>query len=521
MNDLKKKTLVLMILDGWGYRENIQYNAIAQAKTPQWDEWWQTRPHLLLDASGYAVGLPEGQMGNSEVGHMHIGAGRIIFQDYTRINLAIEEGSFFTNPVFINVIQAAKHQNKTLHILGLLSDGGVHSHENHLFAFLKLCHQYQFSDIALHLILDGRDTPPKSALNSLKRLHQHLEKYPAHIASITGRFFAMDRDKRWDRVESFYQLLTTTHDQTDFKNAEDAIAYYYQQNITDEFIPPTRIGIGHPIQDNDCVFFFNYRADRVRQITHALIDSHFDHFQRQYFPKINQFVSMTAYEKDLPTICAFPPLKPNNTLGEMVAQKGMTQLRIAETEKYAHVTFFFNGGREQPFEHEERILVQSPFVKTYDQQPEMSVPELTHRLIEAINSQQYDFIVCNYANADMVGHTGNFTACVRAIECLDQAMEKIWKALERIGGQMLITADHGNAECMFDAEHQQTHTAHTSDPVPFIYLGDANIDLAASIPKKPGLIDIAPTILLLLGITPPLEMTGHNLLVKTHEPFQA
>ena len=514
----KKRPLVLMILDGWGYREEAQDNAIAQAQTPQWDAWWRTCPHVLLEASGRTVGLPDGQMGNSEVGHMHIGAGRVIQQDLTRINDAILNGDFFNNAILIQTIDDAKHAKATLHLMGLCSDGGVHSHEQHLFAFLRLCQEREFSNVALHLFLDGRDTPPQSALDSLNKLTACLQDYPvAHIASITGRFYAMDRDKRWSRIEPLYRLLTENSSEHHFDSAEEAIQYYYQQNISDEFIPPTRIGSGSAIQKGDSVFFFNYRADRARQLTQALTSASFDDFDRGTPPDITHFVTMTAYAKTLPTELAFPPVIPQNTLGEVVAKHGMTQLRMAETEKYAHVTFFFNGGIEQVFAGEQRILVPSPRIKTYDLQPEMSALELTSRLVDAIHSQEYDLIICNYANADMLGHTGNLTACIQAIEALDKAMAATWQALEAVDGQLLITSDHGNAECMFNPDTHQAHTAHTTEPVPLLYIGKGYHFKATA----GSLIDIAPTALMLLGITPPPDMSGHNLLVKEKEAIDA
>ena len=514
----KKRPLVLMILDGFGYREEKQYNAIAQAHTPQWDTWWKTRPHILLNASGNAVGLPEGQMGNSEVGHMHIGAGRIILQDLTQINEAIKTGDFFKNSVLIQAIEDSKRSGKTLHVLGLLSNGGVHSHENHLFAFLHLCHLHQFSNVALHLFLDGRDTPPQSILNSLKRLDACLKDNPvASICSVSGRFFAMDRDNRWTRVESLYRLLTENVSDYHFKTAEEAINNFYQQDIFDEFIPPTRIGTGHAITTGDSVFFFNFRADRARQLTQALINPSFNEFPRAKTPQISHFVTMTSFAKTLLTEIAFPPVTPHNTLGEVVAQHGMTQLRIAETEKYAHVTFFLNGGIEQNFPGEKRILIPSPLVKTYDLKPEMSAPELTHNLINAIQSQEFDLIICNFANADMIGHSGNLQACIQAIDALDVAMMETWHALDAVGGHMLITADHGNAECMYSLEDHQAHTAHTTAPVPLMYIGN-HFHFKTT---TGSLIDIAPTTLMLLGITPPVEMTGNILLVKDDETIDA
>ena len=509
----QRKPLVLLILDGWGYKEATSYNAIASAHTPQWDEWWKSRPHMLLDASGHQVGLPDLQMGNSEVGHMHIGAGRVIFQDFTRINEAISSGEFSRSSVFLQVIDDMKAANKTLHIMGLLSPGGVHSHENHLFAFLALCQQKNFNNVCLHLFLDGRDTPPQSALASIATLNQHLDKYPvATIASISGRYFAMDRDNRWERVAPVYHLLTQAENPVHFADAETAINSFYHEKIYDEFIPPTLIGKGKKINDGDSVFFFNFRADRARQLTEAFINNDFKGFTRARQPTLAHFVSMTRYAEQLATECAFPPIAMHNTFGEVIAAQGLSQLRIAETEKYAHVTFFFNGGSEQVFPHEDRVLIPSPQVATYDLMPEMSAPELTRALTEAINSDAYDVIICNYANADMVGHSGNFKATVAAIECLDRCMRDIWQALEKKQGSLFITADHGNAEAMFDEKSNQIHTAHTCEPVPLLYIGEGwhfkN--------TKGSLVDIAPTLLQLLDVRPPAEMTGNALLVENH-----
>ena len=505
--------LVLMILDGWGYSEEKLHNAIAAAHTPQWDSWWQNRPHMLLEASGPPVGLPDGQMGNSEVGHMHIGAGRVIPQDFTRINEAIEKGEYAKNLVFIETIEDMKRKGHALHILGLLSSGGVHSHENHLFAFLALCAEHQFSNVYLHLFLDGRDTPPQSALLSLAKLNELLIKYPfATICSLTGRYYAMDRDQRWQRIEPVYRLLTEAYSEYHFKTAEEAVNAFYQQKIGDEFIPPTQIGPGVAIKVGDSVLFFNYRADRAKQLTQALLADDFKGFSRNKKPPITHFISMTRYSQNLPTRCAFPPIALHNTLGEVIANHGMRQLRIGETEKYAHVTFFFNGGSEKVFAHERRILIPSPLVATYDLQPEMSALLLTKALVDAIQSRDYDVIICNFANADMVGHTGDFAATVLAIECLDKAMHDTAKALQEVGGQLLITADHGNAESMFDDRTHQAHTAHTNQPVPLVYIGgDWHFNTT-----RGSLIDIAPTMLALLGITAPKEMTGRVLLVNDH-----
>lgn len=507
----KNPPLVLMILDGWGYREQKKDNAIASAHTPQWDTWWAEYPHMLLEASGQSVGLPGAQMGNSEVGHMHIGAGRVIQQDFTRINQTIERQELIDNPVLQQVCATLKKTNQTLHLMGLLSPGGVHSHEAHLFALIELCAQRSVPRICLHLFLDGRDTPPQSAIPSIERLNVLLKKYPqTMISSISGRYYAMDRDNRWERIEPVYDLLTQGKSVHHSQSAEEAIASYYQQGINDEFIPPTAIGSTQVIKDNDAVLFFNFRADRARQLSAAFIEPQFNGFSPKIRPQLSYFLSMTQYSKTLKTSILFPPLSMSNTLGEVIAQQGLRQLRIAETEKYAHVTFFFNGGQEQIFPMEDRILIPSPKVATYDLQPEMSARELTERLVAAIHAQQYDVIICNYANADMVGHSGNLAATITAIECLDQCMQQVGQALAAHQGQLLITADHGNAEQLFDEQTHQAHTAHTSEPVPFLFVGHG-----WHITQQRGsLIDIAPTILHILGIPIPAEMTGHALLEK-------
>lgn len=507
--------LVLLILDGWGYSQNQQYNAIAAAHTPQWDHWWATCPHTLLDASGETVGLPAGQMGNSEVGHMHIGAGRVIAQDYTRINQAIANGEFYQNPILLKMIADMQRTHHAIHVLGLFSEGGVHSHEDHLFAFLDLCQQQQFNRVYLHLFLDGRDTSPRSATKSLGRLQHYLQQHPiATISSLTGRYYAMDRDQRWDRCAPVYQLLTEGFAEHHFATATDAVNAYYQQNIADEFFPTTLIGDQpQPIVDGDAVFFFNFRADRARQLTTTLLADDFSGFTRTSRPHLAHFVSMTPYAHHLPTESAFPAKKLQNTLGDILAQHALRQLRIAETEKYAHVTFFFNGGTEQRFAQEDRILIPSPHVSTYDLQPEMSAHELTRTIVDAVQKQAYDVIICNYANADMVGHSGNFAATIKAIECLDQCMQAIGQAISAVGGQLLITADHGNAELMYDERTKQLHTAHTTQPVPLLYVGQPQRQFVTA---KGSLIDIAPTMLSLLNIPVPTEMTGHVLLVDQH-----
>jgi 2,3-bisphosphoglycerate-independent phosphoglycerate mutase len=507
--------LVFMVLDGWGYSDNSDHNAIAQAKTPQWDRWWRTQPHMLLNASGQPVGLPDEQMGNSEVGHMHLGAGRVIPQDFTRINHAITDGSFASNPIFKSLFNHLDQSHKTLHVFGLLSPGGVHSHEKHLFAFLELCAKQNLNHIALHLFLDGRDTPPQSAQASLTRLKNQIKPYAnIRIHSICGRYYALDRDTRWDRVAPVYQLLTEGQADAHFDNAENAIQAFYQQGIHDEFIPPTQISDAMPMQDGDAVFFFNFRADRARELTQAfLLDTDkFDGFSRKTRPKLSHFISMTQYAENLKTTPAFPPSQIKQTLGEILSQHHLRQLRVAETEKYAHVTFFFNGGLEQPFSGEDRVLVPSPSdVATYDLKPEMSAPAITKIITQAIQNKTHDVIICNYANADMVGHTGNFQATIKAIEALDCAMHTIGEALKQVGGQLLITADHGNAESMFNNTTGQPHTAHTSEPVPLLYIGEPDLQF---IHTEGSLIDVAPTILALLGVTPPKAMTGHALITR-------
>ena len=507
------RPLVLVILDGWGCHQNPVYNAIATADTPQWDSWQQYYPHLLLDASGSAVGLPAGQMGNSEVGHTHIGSGRMVYQELTRINEAINTGEFAKNRVLIDLIRQQKKKGKALHVMGLLSEGGVHSHQNHLFAFLKLCQREQFHDVFLHLFLDGRDSPPYSALNSLSALNQQLTEEPtATITSLSGRYFAMDRDGRWERLEPVYRLLTEASSPYHFDTTREAIDSFYKDKISDEFIPPTLIGSKKPIQAGDAVFFFNFRADRARQLTDVFLDDGFSHFDRTNRPQLSQFVSMTHYADNLPTTPVFSPQVLHHVLGEVIAHCGLRQLRIAETEKYAHVTFFFNGGREEPFAKEDRLLVASSKVATYDLHPEMSALEITRQLVDAIEKDIYDVIICNYANADMVGHTGHFVATVKAIECLDQCLHELGAVVVARGGCLLITADHGNAEIMFDSKTNQPHTAHTSERVPFVFIGN---DWHCA--KHEGsLMDIAPTVLALLGISKPPEMTGQSLLVESH-----
>ncbi|MAZ40322.1 MAG: phosphoglycerate mutase (2,3-diphosphoglycerate-independent) [Legionellales bacterium] len=508
----KKKPLVLMILDGWGQSDTLSHNAIRQAKTPTWDKLWVNCPHNLVQTSGQAVGLPEGQMGNSEVGHMNIGMGRIIYQDFTRINKAIDEGVFQQNSVLQNACQQAIDNNRALHILGLCSAGGIHSHEKQIEAMIKLAFEMHVPQIYLHAFLDGRDTLPKSAMQSLQKFEQLSTQFPQFkVVSLIGRYYAMDRDQRWARIEMAYKLLTKG--QANFHAATAALALQqaYDAGLTDEFVTACSIHDANEpaitIQDNDSVVFMNFRADRARALTHAFVDPQFDHFERK---KIScaDFVSLTQYEQGLLKNVAFPPAHMNNGLGEYLSQLDYQQLRVAETEKYAHVTFFFNGGVETPYPNEARILIPSPQVATYDLQPEMSAHEVTDTIVAAIEAQTTDIIICNYANPDMVGHTGNFAATLKAIETIDQCISRVVDALQKVQGELLITADHGNAERMFDEKTQQPHTAHTVDPVPLLYVGRP----ATFITQSAVLADIAPTILALLGEKQPKEMTGKNLI---------
>ena len=504
--------VLLIILDGFGYREETDFNAIAAAHKPNWDQLWRDYPHTLLNASEKSVGLPSKQMGNSEVGHLNIGAGRIVYQELSRVDVDIEEGTFFYNPALSQAIQTAQQNNSTLHILGLLSAGGVHSHEAHIFAMLDMAAKAGLSKICVHAFLDGRDTPPKSAANSLQQLQQRCDALGVgKIASIVGRFFAMDRDNRWERVEVAYDLLTQGVGKFTAENALTALDLAYARGETDEFVQATAIvAAGEApttMQDGDVVVFMNFRADRAREITRALTDVSFAGFTRQHFPKLANFTTLSSYGEDFHLPCAYTPVAIHNTLGEYLSKLGLKQLRIAETEKYAHVTYFMNGGKEQPFSGEDRILVPSPKVATYDLQPEMSAVEVTNKLEAAILSRQYHAIVCNYANGDMVGHSGNLAAATKAIETLDVCLGRVVKAMQLIGGEVLITADHGNAEQMIDRVTHQPHTAHTLNLVPFVYVGRP-----ATLSEGGALQDIAPSLLSLMGLAQPSEMTGASLI---------
>lgn len=512
--DTTKKPLVLLILDGWGHREAPEDNAIHHANTPTWDRLWREAPKTLISSSGLSVGLPEGQMGNSEVGHMSLGAGRIVYQNISRIDKAIAEGDFAENPVYITAIDAAIANNKALHIFGLLSTGGVHSHENHIHAMVNMAAQRGAKQVYVHAFLDGRDTPPRSAKQSILALDEKLQQLACgRIASIVGRFYAMDRDNRWDRVQSAYELLTEAKADYQFDSAAEALQAAYQRDENDEFVSPSVIGSEQQpsaaINDGDAVIFMNFRADRAREMTRAFTEQDFDGFTRNKTPALSHFVTTTEYAADIKAACAFPPESLHNSFGELMASLDKTQLRIAETEKYAHVTFFFSGGREQLYQGEERVLVPSPDVKTYDLQPEMSAPEVTDKLVEAIHSGRFDVIICNYANGDMVGHTGNFEAAVKAAEAIDESVRRVTEAVLSAGGDCLITADHGNCEQMLDYESGQAHTQHTTELVPFIYVGNKPVSMQAEGGK---LADVAPTMLALMALPQPAEMTGQSLI---------
>ncbi len=501
------KPLLLMILDGWGYREETEYNAIRLADTPCWDSMWQNDPHTLIETSGEAVGLPAGQMGNSEVGHMNIGAGRIVYQDFTRVTQAIRDESFHRNPALCSALDAVAEGGGTVHIMGLLSPGGVHSHDDHFVETVRLAAERNAPAINVHGFLDGRDTPPRSAESSIERMQSELDAIPdAAFATICGRYYAMDRDKRWDRVERAYRTITEARSDFAASSALEALHAAYGRDENDEFVQPTVIGKPGGVKDGDVVIFVNFRADRARELTMAFVNDPFDGFERTKI-QLADFVTMTEYMAGLPVSVAFPPETLTRILAGELANHEMPQLRIAETEKYAHVTFFFNGGQETPFPLEERILVPSPDVATYDLKPEMSAPELTDKLVEAIRSQRFDVIICNVANPDMVGHTGSLEAALAAVKAVDNCLAAVRSAIDEVGGEMLVTADHGNIEQMVDPDSGQRHTAHTTNKVPLVFHGRP-----AEFAPGGSLRDIAPTMMSLLGLEQPEEMTGRPLL---------
>ncbi len=522
----KKIPHVLMILDGFGHREEDEDNAIAAANMPNLDKIYQQYPHGLISASGEDVGLPDGQFGNSEVGHMNLGAGRVLYQDSTRISSELANREFYKNEALVNAVKAANERGGNVHIMGLLSDGGVHSHQDHIEGMCHSALVHGAKNVFIHCFLDGRDTPPKSADKYINRLRDYIDKLNAHyeggrvqIASIIGRYYAMDRDNRWDRVQKAYELITEGKADRLSTRADGAVQAAYKARETDEFVSPTTVigrdEVPYTVNDNDALIFMNFRADRARELAQAFVlpDHEFSGFARQKQPKLAAFVMLTKYSDVLAdnpkTSIAYYPTSLANTLGEYLQDQGKTQLRIAETEKYAHVTFFFSGGREEEYQGETRILVPSPDVATYDLQPEMSAPEVTDKLVEAIESGKYDVLVVNYANGDMVGHTGIFDAAVKAVEALDVCVGRIESAVRAAGGDMLITADHGNCEQMQDYESGQVHTQHTTEHVPLIYVGEQKLQV-----RRGGkLSDVAPTILSLMNLDAPAEMTGESLLI--------
>ncbi len=509
----KPRPLMLMILDGWGYREEKKDNAIEAGRTPYWHKLWDEYPHTTLECSGEAVGLPAGTMGNSEVGHLNIGAGRVVYQDFTRINLAIKDGSFFKNKTFLECFSKVKQSGGALHLMGLCSDIGVHAHIAHLFAILDLAKREGVKKVFIHCFTDGRDSPPTSGAGYIKKIEEKaMEVGNAKIATIMGRYYAMDRDKRWDRVEKAYRAIVDGFG-VGASFSEEAVCRSYDKGETDEFIVPTVITEhGRPMatmNDGDAVIFFNFRSDRAREITRALALEDFDGFKRERVPKLSYYVCMTEYDETFKLPVAFPPVQLKNIFGEVLSLNGLKQLRIAETEKYAHVTFFFNGGEEKSFPGEDRVLIPSPReVPTYDKKPEMSAYGVTDEVIKKIESGAYDVIVLNFANGDMVGHTGIMEAAVRAVEAVDGCIARIVPAVLAKGGALFITADHGNCEEMAD-DHGGPMTAHTTDPVPIIYVSnDAGVE---KLRRGGGLSDIAPTMLELLKIAKPQEMTGTSL----------
>lgn len=506
------KPTVLIVLDGWGIGADPDLDATKKADIPFYDSLLNAYPNSVLGCSGEDVGLPEGQMGNSEVGHLNLGAGRIVYQDYARINKAIKEGAFMKAPAFQGAVKAALSTGGALHLLGLLSDGGVHSHMNHLYALIDMAVAAGVEQVCIHAFMDGRDTPPSSGINYIKDLEEYIKDKPTvRIATVTGRFWVMDRDKRWDRIEQAYKGLVLGEGKK-AGSAIEAVEQSYAIDETDEFIKPTIIhnnsGPAGRIKDNDSVIFFNFRADRAREITVALTDENFNSFKREKLPKLSSYVTMTLYDESFPFPVGFSPLELTGILGEILSRNSLTQLRIAETEKYAHVTYFFNGGEEAAFEGEDRCLIDSPRdVATYDLKPEMSAYEVTDEVLKRLDRSIYDLILLNFANPDMVGHTGFMDAAVKACEAIDRSLEKVISKVQEIGGTALITADHGNCEKMLD--HNAPHTAHSTNLVPFIV-----VKKGIGLREKGILADVAPTVLDLIGLEKPEEMTGRSMIVK-------
>jgi 2,3-bisphosphoglycerate-independent phosphoglycerate mutase len=508
----RARPVALIVLDGWGYRPETEGNAIALANTPTWDSLWGRGPRTLLEASGLRVGLPEGQMGNSEVGHLNLGAGRVVMQDLVRISSAITEGSFFTNPALTGACRQVKKNDGTLHLMGLIGSGGVHAIDTHLYAMLELAKGEGLKRVAIHAFLDGRDTLPKSALGFMEELLDHIRKTgsPAKIASVSGRYYAMDRDQRWDRTGLAYRAIVLGEGPP-VTDPLDAIRKTYEAGKTDEFMLPVVITENGkpvaPMTDGDAVICFNYRSDRMRQIVRALIDSGFDGFDVSRRPKVS-VGTLTSYDTTFDVPVAFAPTSMARILAEVLSSRGLDMLKTAETEKYPHVTYFFNGGVEAPFPCEHRVLVPSPKVATYDLMPEMSAAGVTDALVKGIRSGEHDFILCNYANADMVGHSGSIPATIKAVETVDQSLARVLKAAESAGMRLIVTADHGNAEMMIDPETGGPHTAHTTNPVPLVIV---DWEQEQRLRSGGALCDVAPTILSMLGIEQPPEMTGATL----------
>ena len=507
---VKRKPLVLTILDGWGFSPAIEGNAIAAARKPNYDFLLKTYPNTLIQTSGPFVGLPEGQMGNSEVGHMNMGAGRVIYMDVTRIDLLIASGEFYENPVLLNAMQKA--QGHRLHLQGLCSDGGVHAQLNHLYALLEIAKKHGLKDVFVHCFMDGRDTPPESGAGYIEQLeHMMAEIGVGKIASVSGRYYAMDRDKRWERIERAFGAMVLGNGAKS-KSAMEAVRKSYERGVTDEFIEPITIvdDRNEPvglIRDDDSIIMYNYRADRAREITMALTDASLEKPSRSLVPKNLTYTMMTQYEKNFPLPFVLPPQHPDNILAEVMEGAGWKNLRVAETEKYAHVTYFFNGGNEKPYKGEDRELVASPKVATYDLMPQMSAPAITEKVVHAIEQGSFDVIVMNYANADMVGHSGKMEPTVKACETVDAGLGEIHNALKHCGGSWLVTADHGNAETMIDPVTKGPHTYHTTNPVPLIYMTNEEVNLR----PNGALRDIAPTILGIMGLQKPAQMKGEDL----------
>lgn len=507
--------VVLIILDGWGYREEREGNATAIAKTPVMSSLWTAYPSTLIQASGKAVGLPEGQMGNSEVGHLNLGAGRVVPQELVRISDAVEDGSIADNPAILKVCEDVLQKQSQLHLMGLCSDGGVHSHLSHLLGLVDVAKAKGITEICIHAIMDGRDTNPKDGIQALTQIQAHLDQIGVgRIATVSGRYYAMDRDKRWDRVQKAYNVLTTDGPGTD-KPATEILQASYDQGVTDEFVVPIRVAPG-AIRPHDGIIFFNFRPDRARQLTQVFVDPQFKAFPREFIEPLT-FVTFTQYDPVFPVLVCFEPQNLNNILGQVIADHGLKQFRTAETEKYAHVTYFFNGGLEQPFEGEDRELVPSPMVATYDQAPEMSAAEVTEIALHAIEKQTYSLVVMNYANPDMVGHTGMLDATLVALETVDRCLGKLLEGISKVGGTAIIIADHGNAEYMLD-EKGNPWTAHTTNPVPFILIEGERRKIPGhgadvSLRTDGRLSDIAPTILEILNLPQPPEMTGRSMIV--------